>query len=404
MYLSPSLRLLYLVLTVLLHLLLAGALLLPAGQPVSEASDAVIGARAGSARGTAGDAPLTLTLAGGSFSVSMGSGKTSPVPGSAYGSPEPESIPAVPASGTVSALDSAPSSASASVFVAASNPDPGEASPEHPETTVSNDPGSAPATVLPPSGITPSASGAARLPVAEHGTGDEGAEPSPPASRTALPEPSSTLRSRSGKADGTPSSRNAVPASQSSRNSATVPPPSRSNAPVSSPAVRSGSRHVPAPPEPKERSAPRRPAAGSGMAPGGSGGNSASRRSASSGGGEPAGSGGSQTGASGDGAPGTGSPGSTGVLDLTAVRILSRPRLEYPPRARRFGHEGRVTLILQVGPRGHVSGVALESSSGHGELDSSAAAYAARFTFAPRISQGSPVPFRVRLPVLYRLR
>ncbi len=140
------------------------------------------------------------------------------------------------------------------------------------------------------------------------------------------------------------------------------------------------------------------------MAPGGPGGNSASRRSASSGGGEPAGSGGSQTGASNDGAPGTGSPGSTGVLDLTAVRILSRPRLEYPPRARRFGHEGRVTLILQVDPRGQVSGVALESSSGHGELDRSAAAYAARFTFAPRISQGSPVPFRVRLPVLYRLR
>lgn len=63
-----------------------------------------------------------------------------------------------------------------------------------------------------------------------------------------------------------------------------------------------------------------------------------------------------------------------------------------------------MTLILQVDPRGQVSGVALESSSGHGELDSSAAAYAARFTFAPRISQGSPVPFKVRLPVLYRLR
>lgn len=101
----------------------------------------------------------------------------------------------------------------------------------------------------------------------------------------------------------------------------------------------------------------------------------------------------------GDGAAAAGH-GSSGILELSRVRLLYRPEFVYPASARRFGRQGLVKLVLSVSPSGVVTGVRVEKSSGHSSLDDSAVKYASKFRFASGAGGG----FLVRIPVLYQLK
>jgi TonB family protein len=97
---------------------------------------------------------------------------------------------------------------------------------------------------------------------------------------------------------------------------------------------------------------------------------------------------------------GSGAGGAGGALrDISSVELVYRPRFVYPSQARRFGRQGQVTLVLHVDSSGKVVKVDLEKSSGYADLDRSASDYGAEFRF-----KGISGGFRVRVPVLYRLR
>ncbi len=85
--------------------------------------------------------------------------------------------------------------------------------------------------------------------------------------------------------------------------------------------------------------------------------------------------------------------------DISSVEVVYRPRFEYPSQARRFGRQGMVVLILHVDSSGKVVKVDLEKSSNHSDLDRSAMVYGSDFRF-----RGITGGFRVRVPVLYRLK
>ena len=76
------------------------------------------------------------------------------------------------------------------------------------------------------------------------------------------------------------------------------------------------------------------------------------------------------------------------------------PQDSYPPAARRAGAEGRVTVSLDVGTDGRVTGCRVVASSGNGDLDGATCRLATRNgRFAPSLdANGTAVPGTLRLP------
>lgn len=94
----------------------------------------------------------------------------------------------------------------------------------------------------------------------------------------------------------------------------------------------------------------------------------------------------------------------SGAGPSCGASLGSVPRPRYPDRCRGLGHEGRAVLLVDVGPDGAVTAVALERSAGCPELDAAAieAVRAARFEPARRF--GEAVASRVRVPIRFELR
>ena len=76
---------------------------------------------------------------------------------------------------------------------------------------------------------------------------------------------------------------------------------------------------------------------------------------------------------------------------------------EYPHAARRAQREGVVKLRIEVLTNGHVGEIALEQSSGSGDLDQAAFQAARYWSFKPAISDGNAVVSWVTVPVKYVL-
>ncbi len=105
-----------------------------------------------------------------------------------------------------------------------------------------------------------------------------------------------------------------------------------------------------------------------------------------------------------------GKPASAQVADILADSLVeaipayrSNPLPEYPSLARQRRWEGVVWLQVDVTFEGRVSGVRVESSSGHAILDRSARRTVGRWRFVPATHAGLPVDSRVRVPVRFRL-
>ncbi len=85
-----------------------------------------------------------------------------------------------------------------------------------------------------------------------------------------------------------------------------------------------------------------------------------------------------------------------GTVDA-ASRIANPP--EFPADALKDGVTGTVVLVVDIDAQGHVTGLAVERSSGDARLDSAALSAAARWRFHPAREHGKPAASKVRVPV-----
>jgi protein TonB len=76
----------------------------------------------------------------------------------------------------------------------------------------------------------------------------------------------------------------------------------------------------------------------------------------------------------------------------------------YPGEARRHGWEGTVELEILISSKGQVEEVTVTKGSGHEALDAEAQEAARTWEFEPVKRDGKPVPGRVLIPVIFRLR
>jgi protein TonB len=86
-----------------------------------------------------------------------------------------------------------------------------------------------------------------------------------------------------------------------------------------------------------------------------------------------------------------------------AVGSGANPLPDYPYRARRAGHQGRVVLKVAVGADGVPVAVTVERSSGHDSLDDAALDTVRRWRFAPATVGGVAVAGTVEVPITFRL-
>jgi len=98
----------------------------------------------------------------------------------------------------------------------------------------------------------------------------------------------------------------------------------------------------------------------------------------------------------------TGPPGGGGYVPAAPWPGNARP--DYPPASLARGVEGDVWLLVRVGATGLVEDVAVERSSGHGDLDEAAVHAIATWRFEPASSSGTPVAESLRVPLRFRLR
>ena len=91
-------------------------------------------------------------------------------------------------------------------------------------------------------------------------------------------------------------------------------------------------------------------------------------------------------------------------VDLNRAKMLSKPKLQYPQQARRFGQEGTVILDLHVNEKGSVIDLTMHQSSRYNLLDQAAKDFARKIKFAPYIIDHKPQPIIVRLPILFKLK
>ena len=91
---------------------------------------------------------------------------------------------------------------------------------------------------------------------------------------------------------------------------------------------------------------------------------------------------------------------------MTRARPLYKvnPPPEYPPRARRRGHEGLVVLRVLVDRQGKVRELDVERSSGYRMLDRAAISSVRSWRFEPGTKGDEPVEMWVKVPVRFELR
>ena len=85
------------------------------------------------------------------------------------------------------------------------------------------------------------------------------------------------------------------------------------------------------------------------------------------------------------------------------ARLIKSERPPYPQAARREGWEGTVVLRITIGTGGDVEQVAIQESSGHPELDESAAQSVKTWQFDPAKVGDDPISSAVDLPVKFDL-
>jgi protein TonB len=83
-------------------------------------------------------------------------------------------------------------------------------------------------------------------------------------------------------------------------------------------------------------------------------------------------------------------------------RLLEAPEVPYPPAARKAGVEGRVTLVLGIGPDGRVVEARVVEDPGAG-LGEAARAGALRFRFSPALLAGDAVGTEIRFTYTFVL-
>ena len=88
---------------------------------------------------------------------------------------------------------------------------------------------------------------------------------------------------------------------------------------------------------------------------------------------------------------------------VAAPVALNRIVPRYPRSARRKGHEGSVTVEIEVGENGSVAGAKVVKSSGYAELDDAATAAVGTMKFAPATEDGVRVSGRLRMTFDFRL-
>jgi protein TonB len=88
-----------------------------------------------------------------------------------------------------------------------------------------------------------------------------------------------------------------------------------------------------------------------------------------------------------------------------AVPLYERnPSPPYPPRAKKLGMEGTVTLRVLVGENGEALEVQVEQGSGFALLDYAALGAVKKWQFVPGFENGRPVAMWVQVPVRFELR
>ena len=94
-------------------------------------------------------------------------------------------------------------------------------------------------------------------------------------------------------------------------------------------------------------------------------------------------------------------PGSSAAEVDIASKNMNPPK--YPPAAARAGIQGTVVLVIDVDASGNVTNVAVEKSSGNGDLDRAAMDSARRWRFKSAIANGQPAAGRIRVPVDFKM-
>jgi protein TonB len=89
--------------------------------------------------------------------------------------------------------------------------------------------------------------------------------------------------------------------------------------------------------------------------------------------------------------------------EVSEAEYLSNPPPTYPEQARRRRQQGAVLLLVDIDSVGEVEKVTVKESAGFPILDRSALATVAKWRFAPAISEGSPVPSQVLVPIRFEL-
>lgn len=103
-------------------------------------------------------------------------------------------------------------------------------------------------------------------------------------------------------------------------------------------------------------------------------------------------------------APAEAAPAAEPSADVEPERCADNPPPNYPPRERRLGHEGVVTLRVLVGADGAVVRVELLRSSGHPGLDREAVRAVEGWRFVPGQRHGAPFACATDIEVEFRLR
>lgn len=86
------------------------------------------------------------------------------------------------------------------------------------------------------------------------------------------------------------------------------------------------------------------------------------------------------------------------------ARILERSPVEYPPSARRAGHEGTVTVSVEVLTDGSVGTTSVITSSGSPMLDQVGVSSVRGWRFEPATGEdGKPIVAKVAVPVIFKL-
>ena len=84
-------------------------------------------------------------------------------------------------------------------------------------------------------------------------------------------------------------------------------------------------------------------------------------------------------------------------------RYLNNPKPAYPQEAKQRGHQGEVTLRVEVLASGQVGRIEIRRSSGHEILDRSALATVKQWQFVPAKRGKESIPLWVNIPIKFRI-